>query len=68
MVRDLVGTVMTDKPLPARVLRYDGKTPDSEAGAVRCMECRTILKPEQFDDGYCDEICARTAMMKRTKV
>lgn len=54
-----------DKPLPARVLRYDGHT---HAGAKPlCLECRTPLDPEQFDAGYCDEICARTALMKRTK-
>ncbi len=54
---------MIDKPLPARVLRYDGHT---HKGAVpRCLDCKTALKPEQFDAGYCDEICARSAMMKR---
>lgn len=58
---------MSDKQLPARVLRYDGVTEDSKAGAVRCMDCGTILRLEKFDDGYCDEICARTAMMKRNK-
>ena len=53
----------TDRELPARVLRYDGHT---HKGAVPlCLDCRKPLEPEQFDDGYCDEICARTAMMKR---
>lgn len=57
-----------DKPLPARVLRYDGRVdPDFDDGKVKCLECAQPLEPEQFDAGYCDEICARTAMMKRTK-
>lgn len=59
---------MTDKQLPARVLRYDGVTEDSKAGAARCLECKAALKPEQIDTGYCDEICARSAMMKRNKL
>lgn len=54
-----------NKPIPDRVLRYDGHT---HKGAVpRCLDCRTPLEIEKFDDGYCDEICARTAMMKRKR-
>ncbi len=56
---------MTEKQLPARVLRYDGRVDNPQPPS--CLECKTPLPEEKFDVGYCDEICARTAMMKRTQ-
>lgn len=53
------------KELPTRVLRYDGRVPDPKPPA--CLECATPLPEEKFDDGYCDEVCARLAMMKRIR-
>lgn len=54
---------LENKPIPDRVLRYDGRVDNPQPPA--CLECKTVLQIEQFDAGYCDEVCERLALMKR---
>lgn len=55
--------IVENKPIPDRVLRYDGRVENPKPPS--CLDCGTPLEIEKFDDGYCDEVCERLALMKR---